>query len=710
MENQNVNENLKYALEYYQKGFSVIPVGKDKKPLINWKENQSKKADEARIRSWFAKHAKANVGIVTGKISGLVVVDVEAGGNIDDLPKTVTSRTGGGGWHLYYKYDLQRPVKNYARVRELTDIRGDGGYVVAPPSVRQSGNFYTWLIEFDEKVMADFPYWLIESLIGSSSSSLRSEDFKVSQNIEVVTVGARNDTAAKMAGKITYNLDQSLWETVGWSQLKQWNITTCKPILEEMELRNVWDSIAKLQQNKIGVRPKANLGKNLQIEIYAKRFRDGRLIEAFYDQETGQTGLLSFEDGNPSKSSQLMIDGEIYVAPPASNRLIVSGFVKLPSDATPYQSEFSLLQEIKGFIHEFIQIPYEFEQMASFYVLFSWVYDEFQELPYLRAIGDFGSGKSRFLKVMGALCYKSIFLNGAASSSAIFRMINEIKGTIILDEADFRFSDTSSEIIKILNSGFQQGIPVFRSEAKASNIKSFDPTPYDVFCPKILATRRNFADDALESRCLNNVMETLTREDIVENLDENFEMRALSIRNKLLSFRFQKLKNGISKVGLPKMNIEPRLKQIINPIYRVIADDSCKKVILDFIHKKQLEVFNERFNSFEGELFQAFLILIEVEKEPTVKEITDKYNELFGGKFVVKSKKVGGVFEQIFHLPKKRTARGYCICNNEENERRIIALKIKFGVEKQELNVVNNVNLSEEASVFDEAQRVFGLE
>ncbi len=704
------NKILQAALEYAKMGFSVIPVGRNKKPYINWKEWQSKKADEKRIRSWFNKYEKANVGIVTGKISGIVVVDVEAGGKIDDLPSTATVRTGGGGWHYYYKFNEVNPISNYTRIREITDIRGEGGYVVAPPSIHQSGKAYSWLSGINEHPLVDFPSWLLSSPAHSPSSQC-SESTEESPDKGTFYEGNRNDTATRIAGGIISKIAQVDWETVGWPHLKQWNLDKCIPPLEEKELQGVWDSIIKCEKVKKVSNHKSK-GTMVQVtEIYSKRFRNGQVVEAYYDPEKEETGLISFNEGDISTFSSLNINNVTYAATPAKNKLISSGFVKLPLMVCPYQSESNLLQEIKKFIHRYVQIPEDFEDIATFYVLLTWVYDEFQELPYLRAIGDFGSGKSRFLKVLGALCYRSVFINGNVSSSALFRITDELKGTLILDEADFQNSDTSNEIVKILNSGFQKGIPVFRSEAKGDANKSYDPIPYDVFGPKVIATRKDFTDDALESRCLNNVMETLTREDIPENLDDIFEKEGLDIRNMLLSFRFQKLQQGISKHGLPKMNIEPRLRQIISPIYRVISDEGCKKLILDFIMKKQQEVINSRFNSFEGELLQSLLTLKETNPEPTMKVIAEKYNEQFGGKYPIKPKRVGTVLDQIFHLQKQKGAQGFFVCNNEGNEHQISSLKKKFGLEKPEVNEMNIVNVPEKdnTDLMNEIKTVFGV-
>lgn len=65
-----------------------------------------------------------------------------------------------------------------------------------------------------------------------------------------------------------------------------------------------------------------------------------------------------------------------------------------------------------------------FESIASYYVLLSWVYDSFNELPYLRLRGDPGSGKRRFLLTAGLLCYKRIFASGASTVSPLFRIID----------------------------------------------------------------------------------------------------------------------------------------------------------------------------------------------------------------------------------------------------------------------------------------------
>jgi hypothetical protein len=103
----------------------------------------------------------------------------------------------------------------------------------------------------------------------------------------------------------------------------------------------------------------------------------------------------------------------------------------------------------------------------------------------------------------------------------------------VLDEADFQFSDTTNEIIKLLNNGFAKGNPILRADGD-----NFEPRAYDVYCPKIIGGRFEFRDKATESRCINEVMKRTQRTDIPLNLTETFDRESESLRNKLYQFRY----------------------------------------------------------------------------------------------------------------------------------------------------------------------------
>lgn len=144
-----MNEILQAALEYSRQGFSVIPVSRgDKKPLIKWQRYQHERANEEQIKQWWAKWPDANVGIVTGEISGIFVLDCDSDEGerviqeMGSLPRTAVAKTGKG--HHYYFQHPGVPIRNFARKLPGLDLRGDGGYVVAPPSIHTTGVLYEW--------------------------------------------------------------------------------------------------------------------------------------------------------------------------------------------------------------------------------------------------------------------------------------------------------------------------------------------------------------------------------------------------------------------------------------------------------------------------------------------------------------------------------------------------------------------------------------
>lgn len=220
----------KEALRYLSRGLSVIPVGTDKIPLIPWKKYQKTLPTVEEIETWWEEHPSANIGIVTGKVSNLVVVDVEKGGSVAGLPPTFTVKTGGGGWHLYYKY---HPIDNKTRIRPLTDIRGDGGYVVAPPSIHSSGESYEVLLQ---DPMVDFPAHLFQTGESNWKNKITAP----------INEGSRNNDFASIIGGLLQRFPQDDWDTVVWKTVENSNRAQKTP-LELTELKSVFLSIAKAE-------------------------------------------------------------------------------------------------------------------------------------------------------------------------------------------------------------------------------------------------------------------------------------------------------------------------------------------------------------------------------------------------------------------------------------------------------------------------------
>ena len=198
--------------------------------------------------------------------------------------------------------------------------------------------------------------------------------------------------------------------------------------------------------------------------------------------------------------------------------------------------------------------------------------------------------------------------SGASTVSPIFRLLDSIRGTLILDEGDFRMSDEKSEIIKILNNGNAKGFPVLRSES--INKQEFNPRAFHVFGPKVIATRRNFADHALETRCLTEDMGNRPlRKDIPLNLPESFERELLNLRNKLLLYRFQNLKDSFreteNKISFGQNSLEPRMRQLLLPLLAVTPKESAIREILSFADSHQRELITQRGMETEANIVEV---------------------------------------------------------------------------------------------------------
>jgi hypothetical protein len=342
-------------------------------------------------------------------------------------------------------------------------------------------------------------------------------------------------------------------------------------------------------------------------KVRSSFLRDGVTIyEQVFDKDTKQSFYIGFNTisgvVNEAKSS-IEIDDITYL--PFNTEMVQKETVKLPSEALDYGEETDLIEMVRSFIHKYVDLSEFGEKIASYYVLLSWVYDNYETIPYLRFIGDYGTGKSRALKTVGNLCYKPIFAGGAITTSPIFRLINDFHGTLVIDEADFNNSDHYSELVKILNCGYQKGMPVLRTEGDAVK----QPKAFDVFSPKLIATRSEYKDLALESRCITTHMSGNPRKDIPYNLPNEFEEAALKLRNYLLFFRFKHFGSDSIKLDESKRipNIEPRINQITMAILAIVKDEVEQQKIREFIIQYDESLKSKRSEDITSLILQAII-------------------------------------------------------------------------------------------------------
>jgi|APSaa5957512576_1039674.scaffolds.fasta_scaffold01052_5 hypothetical protein len=295
---------------------------------------------------------------------------------------------------------------------------------------------------------------------------------------------------------------------------------------------------------------------------------------------------------------------------PIKDEEIITKKILLPSKAEPYESIDKLDLEIKEFIMKWLDIT---EEMVDYYVLSirqSWVYDAFHSLNYPRAIGEHATGKTRFLDTIGLLHYKPIPTSGASSSAVIFRICQKYHGTLIIDEADRKESDETDELIKIINQGYEKGKFVMRcGQNDLNDIEFFDP-----FCPKVLATRKEFQDKATESRCMTTVMRETTRKDIPRNLNKDFYSKLQELRNKLLYWRLKNFHKIEPDAGakVDWGDLEPRLVQVNSSFISLFIKDKLKiKNFLKYLQNQQGLIVDQRAMSVQGQIVEAIKTIVE---------------------------------------------------------------------------------------------------
>ena len=251
---------LESALNYAALGWCVIPIApQGKTPLIrDWPKQAS--CDPDQIAGWWHQWPDANVGIVTGQLSGLFVLDVDPKNDgfttldllIDKhgaLPDTPTVRTGSGGQHVYFRYPSGITIRNSAsKLGPGLDIRAEGGFVVAPPSIHPTGREYLWLDDQDWSTpLADPPQWLLDLLVtrpapGGNGHQQQAQNSKV-------PAGQRNVYLTSRAGQLRrLGLD----EAAIYAVLLIENRDLCDPPLDESEVATIARSVSRYAPVKSG--------------------------------------------------------------------------------------------------------------------------------------------------------------------------------------------------------------------------------------------------------------------------------------------------------------------------------------------------------------------------------------------------------------------------------------------------------------------------
>lgn len=317
-----MNELREAALRYAEMGIAVFPLIEKKKIPLTANGFKDATTDPEKIEEWWSVHPNANIGIATGEMSGgLVAIDMDIDKEKDKdgyhsflkwcdenflvLPDSWLSITGRGGYHLFYKSLF--PVPSKIGWLEDVDIRANGGYIVAPPSIHPNGTKYEWeqdpqdydLITTDD-IDVEF---VMNSILADSKSN--TEPLKVPEEIPE---GRRDEMMFKLACKYqAMGMSDSEMEAA----LKVANQERCKPPLTDKEIRQ------KLKQAQ-----KYAKGENISVSDHsatvAKRKSYGKIRkieEEVTEHDLDMPSLSDFQERQKRMAySRLHSEGMRYAA------------------------------------------------------------------------------------------------------------------------------------------------------------------------------------------------------------------------------------------------------------------------------------------------------------------------------------------------------------------------------------------------------------
>lgn len=365
--------------------------------------------------------------------------------------------------------------------------------------------------------------------------------------------------------------------------------------LDEMTMAQYRKSLA--DKLDVTVRELANMIKTTQATAEKTKtlgdpiytfggYIDGFVVEYLYDAAE-ERASLAWRDPNGVivSGDSIEIGNRLYVAYPP-NDVVKKGAVVFPSRL----GESKPIRELVAYIALYLQSVYilpsdKVARLIAYYVLSTWVYDCFETVIYLRAMGGAGSGKSELMKRIGLVCYRTMTANGAGTTSSLFRTLERYKGTVYIDEADISYSDTENDMVKFYNLGAMRDNPIWRTIEMTGpdGEKVWEAVSFQTFCPKLVAMRKEFKDDAVGSRSLTihlqpREMTELVAAGIPLSINQTIRGKAEALRNMLVRFRLETWQPDIEiDQSLYDLTISARLNQVAGPLLAMAKDDDAQR-------------------------------------------------------------------------------------------------------------------------------------
>lgn len=459
---------------------------------------------------------------------------------------------------------------------------------------------------------------------------------------------------------------------------------------------------------------------------------EGYLIELLFDQKKNRArlayakiDLLHPEKREIVEAPYVDVNGIRYE--PYVDDNIRFGTVMLPSELGPEKATNELLAQLEFFIRRYFLLdrPLDYKT-AAMYALFTWVYDAFDALPFLRARGGPGSGKSELMLLIGRVCYRMMITSSLTSLAGFKGMAHLYEGTLMIDEVDSIPREMLEELRALLNGramAEQARIITMMQVMKPDGTTTYKPTTTYVYGPTLMTMYGAFKDPATETRCISfdlfqKTVGELQKAGIEPGMvSPQMKVDAQILRNSLIRWR---LKTWLPSLQVPEgvklfnAEVSPRINQIFRPLMilaYMLKDDRMMADIKAIMVDNYQDELNRRAGSFEAMLLRA---VIAVDEEPKWKQYVQsgklgthgvvRYvlykdlayiaNEIMDAENMnenasakkkdsdsVKANTIGTVCRDAFRMPVARTNKGWVVVLDKE---KIDIGKLRFGLRDME--------------------------
>jgi len=534
---------LKPEIELYKKlGVCLIPVvPHSKKPLVEWKEYQTRLPTPEELSEWF-EYTGNNVGVLTGRISqNLTVLDLD---NKELLNEPILSKLAGEtlcvhtkrGYHIYLR--SLEPCGNFHRPYGL-DVRSEGAYVVGAGSIHPDGFQYVFANENREILELD----AIKPLIGELDKkyNFHVDNVILHQVPKTIAEGERNDRLFRFAAILR---EAGLELEQAKMQVLTLNDSACQPPLDATEVVTLVESAYH--------RPYL---KNAASEVISAAGPPGR--------------------------KKLRLTGE--------QTFLVDEIAPHIPEPQAYGTDADLFSRILHFLERnVIFAESETYTVVAAWILLSWRIEDTHVAPYLYVTAPRGHGKTRLLETLEQLVRRPL-MAGYATRAGMIRCLDGSNATLLLDEAEHYVNPHehhNSDMAAVLNAGYKRGAPAIMTADVTEILENGTkcvrkkPVRFDVFSAKCIVSRKEIFD-TLEDRSFQVIMPKANRK--LPPIDKK---EAETIRGQLAKYRAECLERKQPLQAEVPETGEARLEEILEPLYAATPGE-YREVYVSIIKREQ---------------------------------------------------------------------------------------------------------------------------